>query len=107
MTEPTYQIAREAGRVLLVSDLDINARDEVRAELVRAVEQDGAGGIVVDLGATSFIDSEAVGALIDGLMAGRAAGVTMTIANARGLVHRVLDVSGVLELFDAPEQNAP
>ncbi|WP_305788624.1 STAS domain-containing protein [Symbioplanes lichenis] len=100
MTEPTYQIARHAGHVRLSGDLDINARDEVRSELLQAVEDGGAPGIVIDLGETEFIDSEAVGALIDGLMAGRKAGVPMAISNATGIVHRVLDVSGVLDLFD-------
>jgi anti-anti-sigma factor len=100
VTEPTYQIARQAGHVRLSGDLDINARDDVRDELLRAVRDGGSAGIVIDLGETAFIDSEAVGALIDGLMAGREAGVPMAISNATGIVHRVLDVSGVLDLFD-------
>lgn len=115
MTEPTYQIAREAGRVRLSGDLDINAKDEVRDALLRAVDDvalarrvvdeaslDGAGHVVIDLAGTDFIDSEAVSALIEGLTAGRAAGVPISVAHARGLVHRVLDVSGVLDLFDKP-----
>ncbi|WP_306211538.1 STAS domain-containing protein [Actinoplanes sp. RD1] len=100
MTEPTYQISRQAGHIRLSGDLDINARDDVRSELLRAVRDGGSAGIVIDLGETAFIDSEAVGALIDGLLAGREAGVPMTISNATGIVHRVLDVSGVLDLFD-------
>ncbi len=103
MTEPTYQIVREASRVRLSGDLDINARDDVRDVLLRAVGDSASDGhvrIVIDLADTAFIDSEAVGALIDGLTAGRAAGVPLAIAHAEGLVHRVLDVSGVLELFE-------
>lgn len=120
MTEPTYQIAREAGRVRLSGDLDINARDEVRDILLRAVHEaaatrnaapdgkaldgtalDGTAtpGVVIDLADTAFIDSEAVGALLEGLTAGRAAGVPVAIAHAQGLVHRVLDIAGVLDLF--------
>ncbi|WP_201787106.1 STAS domain-containing protein [Actinoplanes sp. TFC3] len=100
MTEPSYQIFREAGHVRLAGDFDINARDELREVVLHAVEQTGDGRVVVDFEATDFLDSEALGALIDGLVAGREAGIKMSLVNAHGLVHRVLDVSGVLDLFD-------
>ena len=120
MTEPIYQITREAGAVRLSGDLDINARDELRDVLVAAVEEEAAaveeeaaagevsGGeglgnagkvVVVDFDHTAFLDSEAMGALIESFLAARAAGVRMSIVNAHGLVHRVLEVSGVLEMF--------
>ncbi|MGA5305483.1 STAS domain-containing protein [Nucisporomicrobium flavum] len=100
MIEPSYQITREAGAVRLSGDLDINAREELRDVLVAAAQEDGAGALVVDFDDTAFLDSEAMGALIEGFLAARAAGVKMSIVNAHGLVHRVLDVSGVLEMFE-------
>jgi anti-anti-sigma factor len=101
VTEPSYQIAREAGHVRLSGEFDITARDDLRDEVVRAIQHDGGNGVVIDLAGTDFMDSEAMGALLDGLIAGREAGVTISIVNARGLVHRVLEVSGVLDLFNA------
>ena len=132
MTEPIYQITREAGAVRLSGDLDINSRDELRDTLAAAVEEaatreepatrgeeaatrgetgseaapdaeagEGRGKVVVvDFDHTAFLDSEAMGALIDGFLTARAAGVRMSIVNAHGLVHRVLEVSGVLEMFE-------
>lgn len=100
MTDATYRIAHEPGRVRLSGDFDINARDDLREVLVRAVHEDDSRTLVVDFAETEFIDSEALGALIDGFTTAQANEVTMSIANARGLVHRVLDVSGVLDLFD-------
>jgi anti-anti-sigma factor len=100
VTEPSYQITREAGAVRLSGDLDINAREQLRDALHAAVREDGAAGIVVDFDDTEFLDSEAMGALIEGFLAARDAGVTMSIVNTHGLVHRVLDVSGVLEMFE-------
>ncbi|GAA2579475.1 hypothetical protein GCM10010435_65760 [Winogradskya consettensis] len=100
VTESSYQIAREASRVRLSGDFDINARDDLREALEGAVREDGAAEVVVDFAAAEFMDSEALGALIDGFNAGRDAGVKMSIVNAHGIVLRVLDVSGVLELFD-------
>jgi anti-anti-sigma factor len=99
VTQPTYQIVREAAVVRLSGDFDINARDELRTALLAAVHS-GPAEVVIDFAGAAFLDSEAMGALIEGLNAGRAAGVPLRIVNAYGLVHRVLDVSGVLALFN-------
>lgn len=99
MTPPIYQIVREAAVVRLAGDFDINARDELHAALVEAV-QAGPAEVVIDFDGAVFLDSEAMGALIEGLNAGRDAGVPLRIVNAHGLVRRVLDVSGVLALFN-------
>ncbi|WP_433723644.1 STAS domain-containing protein [Actinoplanes sp. CA-051413] len=99
MTQPSYQIVREAAVVRLAGDFDINARDEMRTALLEAVRSAPAE-VVIDFDAAVFLDSEAMGALIEGLNAGREAGVPLRIVNAHGLVHRVLDVSGVLALFN-------
>jgi len=123
VTEPIYQITREAGAVRLSGELDINARDDLRDALTTAVEdaaarkagedtaaqkagtagEDTPAGetVVVDFDDTAFLDSEAMGALIEGFLAARAAGVRMSIVNAHGLVRRVLEVSGVLEMFES------
>ncbi|MFI7596274.1 anti-sigma factor antagonist [Actinoplanes sp. NPDC049681] len=98
MTNAYHRITRNAGVVRLSGDFDINARDELRSVLVAAIEQDGSGGIVVDFDQVEFLDSEALGALIDGYVAARAAGVKLSVVNARGIVLRVLEVSGVLEM---------
>jgi anti-sigma B factor antagonist len=100
VTQPSYQIVREAAVVRLTGEFDITARDEVHAALVEAVGVAGPTGVVIDFDQAMFLDSEAMGALIEGLNAGRAAGVPLRIVNAHGLVHRVLDVSGVLALFN-------
>ncbi|MFI5935960.1 STAS domain-containing protein [Actinoplanes sp. NPDC051494] len=100
MTEPSFQIAREAGVVRLAGEFDINSRDELRDALVAAVRESPDGSLAVDFSATEFMDSEALGALIEGFNAGQRAGVKLAIVDARGLVRRVLDVSGLLELFD-------
>ena len=99
MTETGYLIVREPAVVRLSGDFDINARDELRGALLEAVEA-GPDEVVVDFGAAVFLDSEAMGALIEGLNAGQEAGVRLRIVNAHGIVHRVLEVSGVLALFD-------
>ena len=99
MTQPFYQIVREAAVVRLSGDFDINARDEMRTALLEAV-QSAPAEVVLDFDGAAFLDSEAMSALIEGLNAGREAGVPLRIVNAHGIVHRVLEVSGVLALFN-------
>lgn len=98
MTQPSYQIIREAAVVRLSGEFDISARDELRTALLDAVRSAPAE-VVIDLDEAAFLDSEAMGALIEGLNAGQAAGVPLRLINAHGIVHTVLDVSGVLALF--------
>lgn len=100
MTQPSYQIIREAAVVRLAGEFDINARDEILDVLLEAVREAGPAEVVLDFDAVAFLDSEAMGALIEGLNAGREVDVPLRIVNARGMVHRVLDVSGVLALFN-------
>jgi anti-anti-sigma factor len=80
----------------IAGELDINVRDELREQILAAV---AAGDVVLDLGAVTFIDSEALSALIDGYNTARECGTRFGVVNAHGLVERVLAVSGTLDLF--------
>ena len=79
-------------------ELDINARDDLRTAILDAL---ATGSVVVDLSDVTFIDSEALGALIDGYNAATSTGAEFRVINARGAVARVLSVSGSQELFDS------
>jgi anti-sigma B factor antagonist len=100
----SYKIGQErpgdgAATLLQISgELDINARDDLRATIVAAL---AVGDVVVDLNEVTFIDSEALGALIDGFNESRRVGAGLRLVNAHGIVERVLTVSGALELFDS------
>jgi anti-anti-sigma factor len=86
-----------AATVLSVEgELDINARDDLREAILEAL---ATGGAVVDLAGVSFLDSEALGALIDGYNVAQRRRVSYRVVHATGLVERVLTVSGALELF--------
>lgn len=91
--EPAASILRPTG------ELDINSRDDLRATILGALGR--APGVVVDLADVTFIDSEALGALIEGYNAALASGAGFRVVNARRAVARVLNVSGAQELFDS------
>lgn len=67
-------------------------------QLKRAIEDaiaDGQPRIVVDLAATDFVDSSALGALIGGLKSARTAGGDLRIANVTEPVRRVLSLTNL------------
>jgi anti-sigma B factor antagonist len=83
--------------VRVVGELDISHEDEVRAELRKAVESDGAG-IVVDLTDCEFIDSSGVRALLLGYEAQREDGdddSLLAVAAESEQILRILTVMGV------------
>lgn len=98
----SYKIGQEraadgtATLLRVTGELDITARDPLCGAILTALAD---GNVVVDLGAVTFIDSEALGALIDGYNEAQARSVGFGVTNARGLVARVLTVSGALDLF--------
>jgi anti-sigma B factor antagonist len=80
----------------LGGELDITARDALRETILAALDE---GDVVIDLDGVTFIDSEALGALIAAYHVARARPAGFRVVNAHGVVARVLKVSGVLELF--------
>jgi anti-sigma B factor antagonist len=106
----SYQIGQEraAERAAILrpsGELDINARDDLRAAILEALDEHP--DVTVDLSEVSFIDSEALGALIDGYNAALESEAGFHVVGAQGPVARVLTVSGAQALFDAaPEPPA-
>ncbi|WP_189079988.1 STAS domain-containing protein [Mangrovihabitans endophyticus] len=104
MAEPDHCITShhegDVVRLRLGGELDITVRDDLRDIVLAAVAEAGAGGVIIDFSDTAFIESEAIGALLDGMNAAKAEKVPFRAVNPQGLVLRVLTVSGVLELFD-------
>ena len=79
--------------VSLVGDIDL----EVATELRLVLERIEVPTVVVDMSATTFIDSVTVGTLI---VAARRDGTSMTIRGLTGAPLRVLQQAGVTDRFD-------
>jgi anti-anti-sigma factor len=91
------------SRVLLAGAFDIGTREDLRKALLDLIGGDPGSRITVDLRRVTFIDSEAINALIEGFLTAERAGVTFRLAGARGIVDRVLRVVGLDHLLDPPE----
>ena len=99
MTEHFAIARRQTTHLTLRGEFDLEARDTLRGALLEAVE--AGSHLMVDLTAVTFLDSEALGALVEGYNEARARPAGFRVVNANGLVARVLKVSGALELFGA------
>ena len=86
-------------RIHLSGEIDFEACEELGGPFLRTVRGCDAERVVVDLGATTFIDSHCVAMFLAGYDAAHRGGRGFALVNAHGLVQRVLDVAGVAALF--------
>ena len=86
----------------LSGEIDLEARDALRETLLHIIST--GSSVKVDLTAATFLDSEALGALINGYNAARSAGVGFALTGAQGTVRRVLELTGVLNLAVDPSE---
>ena len=84
----------------LAGEFDLSARDELTDAVLAMAADPGHDELCLDLSATTFLDSEALAAIIQGALAAREAGKRFRIAGASGVVRRVLDMAGLLDLID-------
>lgn len=77
-------------------EIDLHSAPQLRAELVNVTEG-SVPRIVVDLAEVTFIDSTGIGAIVGGLKRAREKGGTLVFANAQQRVHRVFEITGLLQ----------
>lgn len=100
---PPDAYALEAGRqvpgaavLVLRGELDVAAAPALRERLLAAPER----GLVLDLAGTTFIDSSILQELLRARNDLRARGARLVLAGATRPVHRLLELTGTLELFE-------
>jgi anti-anti-sigma factor len=89
-------VVRPTGRLTAADAPELKA---VLSDLVAA----GSTRVVVDLEATTFLDSSGLGALVAGLRATRTAGGDLTIARPGGQVLDVLELTTMIRVLPAHE----
>lgn len=85
--------------VLLRGELDLNAVDELTSLFLTEAERPGTRLIQADLNQVRFIDSSAIGAMINGYKAAQVTDTAFTLIGAHGPVRAVLDMVGVMPLL--------
>ncbi len=95
---PEVVVVRVAG------EIDLTTHERLLESLESAVkiaDVEAVGSVIVDLSQTSFLDSTGIKALVEGYRAAEVAGVRYSATGASGLVHRVLEMTGVHALLSA------
>jgi anti-anti-sigma factor len=90
------------SHVRLSGAFDLDTREDLCDALLGLVGPDSGKRILVDLHDVTFIDSEAINVLIQGYLAADRAGIEFRLANARGIVDRVLRIVGLDHLLEPP-----
>jgi anti-sigma B factor antagonist len=94
----TLQVGDRRAVVRVAGDVDLFTAAELRASL-RAALDAGAGEIVVDLGAVTFLDSSGLAALVAGHRAAQLRRRPMTIVVDDPAIRRPFAVAGLDELL--------
>ncbi|MGH9291387.1 MAG: STAS domain-containing protein [Acidimicrobiales bacterium] len=85
--------------VLVVrGEIDVSTAPELRDRLLRTAH-DGHSTVVVDLSEVTFLDSTALGVLVSGLKRFRAAGGDLRLVVTGRSVSKVLEITGLVEVF--------
>lgn len=85
--------------VRLPAEIDLTLADDMREALLSVLNQ-GAGGLVVDMTATTFCDSAGITALVRAFRRAAANGATMRVATSTQPVLRVFSLVGIDRLID-------
>lgn len=86
--------------VHITEQLSIRTAASVKKYLTQTVS-DGFPRLVVELGSITFVDSSGLTALISGMKAARNAGGDLRIAHPTSEVQRILDLTGLNQIFRA------
>lgn len=87
--------------VAVRGELDLASAADLRAQLEKAAAQ-RPPTLVVDLSATSFVDSSGLGAIAGGLRAQRQHGGSLEVVGCPPHVRRVFEISGLGSLLVPP-----
>src|SRR5436305_13125149 len=94
----------EVARVELAGDLDMATSDALGDTLATAVSFPGTRRIVVHLAEVTFLASSGISALLSAYRGARHRQARLTVINARPIVARVLELTGVDKLL-APDDS--
>jgi anti-anti-sigma factor len=102
-------VAGESGEIVVrvAGELDMNTEPALSKVLHQVLDEAADRDVVVDLADLSFLDSSGVRALLEGDALATQRGRKLRARNARGIVARVLYLTGVDALLGLPPQPPP
>jgi anti-sigma B factor antagonist len=86
----------DATIVVVVGDIDMSTVEQLDSGIIAAAGTDESNDVLVDLSGVTFMDSTGINALLKGRRVADACGRRYRVVGAAGIVHQVLDLTGVL-----------
>ena len=80
--------------------MDLHSAPKFQYAIERAVENEGVGAVVVDLGNVAFMDSTALSALMRSQDTLGQQGISLRLAAPSKAVERIFSVTGFQDYFD-------
>ena len=94
----------EGNLVYLKGRLDIDSSPELRAVLLSFLQSERQENLTVDLSEIAYIDTSGIATLIEGLKTARHRNLSLKLAGLHGRLLHLLQVTGVLSLFETPAE---
>lgn len=102
----TERTAERTTHLAVAGEVDLATAPQLRTALVQAVDAAlPPRQVVVDLAQVQFIDAVGLGVLVGCRNAALLAGIGFQARNADGLVWRVIEVVGLVEVLNAPRRS--
>jgi anti-sigma B factor antagonist len=87
--------------IALSGEVDLANADRLQDRILAAIDSSREADVVVDLARVTFLDSTGIAALLAGHHCAKERATDYRVVHARGMVHRTLDVAGVLAALSA------
>jgi anti-sigma B factor antagonist len=89
-------------RLTLSGEIDLAVRGRLRHVVEARLAGEGVSALLIDVAAVTFLDCGGIGVLIAGRHHAADIGCGYRVVNARGIVARVLDLTGVRSFLELP-----
>lgn len=100
LTIVTTRSASDTVRIYLAGEIDLATGRQLQGALLAVIDAAAPGTEVrVDLARVTFIDATGVGVLVRSRQAARDAALEFSVHNPQGMVQRIIDVLGLVDLL--------
>lgn len=94
-------------RIMFHGEIDMSTTDDLTAAVLAALRAHRPAQVDLDLAGVRFMDSSGIHALIRCHARAGESGCRLTVTNPHPIVHRILAVTELLDLFGIPAASRP
>ena len=91
-------------RLAIAGEVDISNADLLTDAITKLIIAGHVAELIIDLDRVTFLDSTGISSLVRGHNLAAAFGIAYLVTNPHDMVHKVLDITGVLSLLTEQPQ---